>query len=80
MVRETGPGGTRDYPIAHVMGGKNVYYLLTPLERGKLQVLPINTHTLPLSAGPEALAMVAHGGPDQVKGGVGHAGRSGAMQ
>ena len=41
VVRETGPAGTRDYPIAHVMGGKNVYYLLTPLERGKLQVLPV---------------------------------------
>ncbi|MCX6998445.1 MAG: ammonia-forming cytochrome c nitrite reductase subunit c552 [Kiritimatiellaeota bacterium] len=41
VVRETGPAGTRDYPVAHVMGGKNVYYLLTPLERGKLQVLPV---------------------------------------
>jgi Flp pilus assembly protein TadD len=41
VVRETGPQGTRDYPMVHVMGGKNVYYFLTPLERGKLQVLPL---------------------------------------
>lgn len=33
--------GTHKYDIAHVMGGKNVYYFLTPLERGKLQVLPL---------------------------------------
>ena len=29
------------YPITQVMGGKNVYYFLTPLERGWLQVLPV---------------------------------------
>lgn len=38
---ESGPNGQRKYPIAHVMGGKNVYYFLTPLERGRLQVLPL---------------------------------------
>ncbi|NWG14556.1 MAG: tetratricopeptide repeat protein [Acidobacteria bacterium] len=36
-----GPDGEREYPIAHALGGKNVYYLLTPLERGRLQVLPL---------------------------------------
>ena len=40
-VREVGPNGERKYPIAHVMGGKNVYYLLTLLDRGRLQVLPL---------------------------------------
>ena len=40
-VRETGPDGQRKLPIAHVMGGKNVYYLLTPMARGRLQVLPL---------------------------------------
>ena len=40
-VLETGPGGEKSYPIAHTMGGKNVYYFLTPLERGRLQVLPV---------------------------------------
>ncbi len=40
-VREIGPNGEQKYPIAHVMGGKNVYYFLTPLERGRLQVLPV---------------------------------------
>ncbi|MBI3208850.1 MAG: tetratricopeptide repeat protein, partial [Candidatus Solibacter usitatus] len=36
-----GPQGTRNYEVAHVLGGKNVYYLLTPLARGRLQVLPV---------------------------------------
>jgi len=26
-------------PILHVLGGKNVYYFLTPLEKGRLQTL-----------------------------------------
>ncbi len=40
-IKENGPGGGHKYPIAHVMGGKNVYYFLTPLDRGRLQVLPV---------------------------------------
>jgi len=31
------------------------------IRKGKLQVLPINTHTLMLSEGPQALAMVHMG-------------------
>jgi Flp pilus assembly protein TadD len=40
-VEETGPDGTKTHPIAQVLGGKNVCYFLTPLERGLLQVLPV---------------------------------------
>ncbi len=40
-VEETGPAGTRTHPIVQVLGGKNVCYFLTPLERGLLQVLPV---------------------------------------
>ncbi len=40
-VRESGPEGERKYRIAHALGGKNVYYFLTPMERGRLQVLPL---------------------------------------
>jgi Flp pilus assembly protein TadD len=40
-VEETGPEGRRTYPIVQVLGGKNVCYFLTPLERGLLQVLPL---------------------------------------
>ncbi|MFZ2087280.1 MAG: multiheme c-type cytochrome, partial [Desulfobaccales bacterium] len=41
-VLETGPQGKKNkYPIVHVLGGKNVYYFLTPLERGRLQTLPV---------------------------------------
>ncbi|RPJ38544.1 MAG: tetratricopeptide repeat protein [Planctomycetaceae bacterium] len=40
-VLETGPDGEKRHPIAHVMGGKNVYYFLTPMERGRLQTLPV---------------------------------------
>ncbi len=41
QVRERGPEGEKTYPIVHVMGGKNTYYFLTALERGRLQVLPL---------------------------------------
>ncbi len=40
-VKERGPEGEKDYPMVYVMGGKNVYYFLTPMERGRLQVLPL---------------------------------------
>jgi tetratricopeptide (TPR) repeat protein len=41
-VLETNPKGKKKkYPILHVLGGKNVYYFLTPLERGRLQTLPL---------------------------------------
>jgi tetratricopeptide (TPR) repeat protein len=40
-VKESGPDGEKKYPIVHVMGGKNVYYFLTPLEKGRLQTLPV---------------------------------------
>jgi tetratricopeptide (TPR) repeat protein len=41
-VLETDPKGRRKkYPILHALGGKNVYYFLTPLERGRLQTLPV---------------------------------------
>jgi tetratricopeptide (TPR) repeat protein len=29
------------YPIAHVMGGKNAYYFLAKMPKGRLQVLPV---------------------------------------
>jgi tetratricopeptide (TPR) repeat protein len=34
-------GKKKKYPILHALGGKNVYYFLTPLERGRLQTLPV---------------------------------------
>ena len=40
-VSESGPKGNKKYPMVHAMGGKNVYYFLTPLDRGRLQVLPL---------------------------------------
>jgi len=40
-VLERGPEGEKQLRIAHVMGGKNVYYFLTSLERGRLQTLPV---------------------------------------
>jgi Tfp pilus assembly protein PilF len=47
-VLEKGPKGkVKKYPMVHVLGGKNVYYFLTPLDRGRLQTLPVayNVHT-----------------------------------
>jgi len=40
-VVETGGVSPQVYPIAQVLGGKNVYYFLTPFPKGRLQVLPI---------------------------------------
>jgi tetratricopeptide (TPR) repeat protein len=40
-VTERGPEGEKKYRIDHVMGGKNVYYFLTALDRGRLQTLPV---------------------------------------
>ncbi len=40
-VLESGPRGDQKLPIAYALGGKNVYYFLTPRERGRLQVLPL---------------------------------------
>ncbi len=41
LVRETSAAGEKTYPMVHAVGGKNVFYFLTPLERGRLQVLPL---------------------------------------
>lgn len=40
-VEERTPKEYRKLPMQQVLGGKNVYYFLTPLERGRLQVLPL---------------------------------------
>ena len=40
-VLERRPEGEQKLPIVHVLGGKNVYYFLTPWERGRLQTLPV---------------------------------------
>ncbi len=41
FVLERGAGGEKKYRIEHVLGGKNVYYFLTPQEKGRLQTLPV---------------------------------------
>jgi tetratricopeptide (TPR) repeat protein len=38
---ESGPAGERKLPMVYALGGKNVFYLLTPAERGRLQTLPL---------------------------------------
>ena len=39
---EHSPAGRRSYRMVHAMGGKNVFFFLTPLERGRLQVMPLS--------------------------------------
>jgi Tfp pilus assembly protein PilF len=41
FVEESGPKEVRRLPMQQAMGGKNTYYFLTPMERGRLQVLPL---------------------------------------
>ena len=47
LVQITDSGETKIFPILHALGGKNVYYFLVPLDKGKLQVAPLayNIHT-----------------------------------
>ena len=40
-VIETSQKGTKKFKIEHVLGGKNVYYFLTPFTKGRLQTLPV---------------------------------------
>jgi len=40
-VVESGLEGEKKYAMEHVLGGKNVFYFLTPMDRGRLQVLPV---------------------------------------
>lgn len=40
-VVESGPNAEKRYVLEHALGGKNVFYFLTPMERGRLQVLPV---------------------------------------
>ncbi len=40
-VFESTPYGTTEHRIEHAMGGKNIYFFLTELDGGRLQVLPI---------------------------------------
>lgn len=41
VVEESGPAGDARYPIQYALGGKNVFYFLTTLDRGRLQTLPL---------------------------------------
>jgi Flp pilus assembly protein TadD len=41
FVKEMGRNGTKKFKIEHVLGGKNVYYFLTPFKKGRLQTLPV---------------------------------------
>jgi tetratricopeptide (TPR) repeat protein len=40
-IVERGAAGERRYPIEYTLGGKDIYYFLTALARGRLQVLPL---------------------------------------
>ncbi len=45
VMHETGADGIKKtYPVLHSLGGKNVYFFLVPLEKGKLQVAPVAYH------------------------------------
>jgi len=41
VVAESDANGSKRYRIEHVLGGKNVFYFLTPLDKGRLQTLPV---------------------------------------
>ena len=41
VVVERTANGEKSYPILHALGGKNVFYFLTQLEKGWFQTLPV---------------------------------------
>lgn len=41
VMEEIGGAGVQTYPIVQALGGKNVFYFLTPMQRGRLQTLPL---------------------------------------
>jgi len=45
MYEKSDSGEVGEHKFAHAMGGKNLFYFLTPLERGKLQVMPLAYET-----------------------------------
>lgn len=48
VLQQTGASGdATTYPVLHALGGKNVYFFLVPLDKGKLQVAPLayNVHS-----------------------------------
>jgi len=61
-ILERDPDGEeKRYEIVHVLGGKNVFYLLTPLERGRIQVLPLAYDTNRKEWYDTAASAVRHG-------------------
>jgi L-iditol 2-dehydrogenase len=58
----------KELTVLGSLGGPTVFdEAIDLIRKGKLQVLPINTHIFSLSQGPQVLAMVAQGQPDLVK-------------
>ena len=64
-IIEKGPNGSKRYEILHAMGGKNVFFFLTPLERGRLQVLPLAYRIGPNEWYDTTGSMLRHFGEDQ---------------
>lgn len=60
VVEET-QGQRTELPIAHAMGGKNIYYFLTPYRGGRLQVVPIAYDVKRATWIDTTASMVRHG-------------------
>ncbi|MCD6346098.1 MAG: ammonia-forming cytochrome c nitrite reductase subunit c552 [Bacteroidales bacterium] len=41
LMLEKANGKVKEYPAIHALGGKYIFYFLTPFENGRLQVLPL---------------------------------------
>jgi tetratricopeptide (TPR) repeat protein len=41
IMMETDGGTTKEFLVSWALGGKNVFYFLTPMEQGKLQTIPL---------------------------------------
>jgi len=58
----------KELTVIGSLGGPTVFdEAIDMVRQGEIRVMPLNTHTFPLSMGPEALTLVAQGRPDLVK-------------
>ena len=60
-----GPDGTKRHEMLHAMGGKNVFFMLTMLDRGRLQVLPLAYRIGPNEWYDTTGSMLRHFGEDE---------------
>ena len=64
-IEETSDNSQSNYQILYVLGGKNILVFLTPIERGRLQILPLAYHVKKKKWFDNSAGVLPHGMPQQ---------------